>query len=364
VTPRSILKAAAAFAFVAFTVYAPAVATPVAAAGAQLRSVGPLAFGPGGVLYAADSLAGKIYALDLGTEASAGAPGTGDVEDLNQKIAAMLGTGPEQIIITDLAVDARTHNSFVSVMRGQGPDARPALLRVDGAGKITVIHTDALPFTSIDLPNVARNAGGRNRRAQAITDLKYADGRVWASGLSNEEFASRLWSVAYPFAQADRGFSLEIYHGNHRRLETRAPMYAFVPYVIDNQPYLIGGYLCTPLVKFSIAALQQPSVLPHRGTTIGEFGAGNRPIDMIVYKKDGRDFILMSNTNNGVMKIPTDGFATAKPIDHPVNDTGGVPFERVDSMDGVRQLDLFDSTHSVVLVGTNTESNLQVVDLP
>ena len=118
-------------------------------------------------------------------------------------------------------------------MRGQGPDARPALLRVDGAGKITVIHTDALPFTSIDLPNVARNAGGRNRRAQAITDLKYADGRVWASGLSNEEFASRLWSVAYPFAQADRGFSLEIYHGNHRRLETRAPMYAFVPYVID-----------------------------------------------------------------------------------------------------------------------------------
>ena len=315
-------------------------------------------------MYAADSLAGKIYALDLGAEASGGAPGTANIEDLNQKIAAMLGTDRALIVITDLAVDARTHNSFVSVMRGQGPDARPALLRVDGAGKVSLINTDALQFTSVDLPNVARNAGGRNRRVQAITDLNYADGRVWASGLSNEEFASRLWSISYPFARADRGLSLEIYHGNHRRLETRAPMYAFVPYAIDDQPYLIGGYLCTPLVKFSVAALQEPSVLPHRGTTIGEFGAANRPIDMIVYKQNGKDFILMSNTSLGVIKIPTAGFATAAPITRPVNNTGGVPFETVDAMDGVLQLDLFDATHSVVLVGTSTESNLQIVELP
>ena len=240
----------------------------------------------------------------------------------------------------------------------------PPCCGLTAPGRSASIDTTALQFTSIDLPNVARSAGGRNRRVQSITDLNYADGRVWASGLSNEEFASRLWSVAYPFTQADRGLSLEIYHGNHRRLETRAPMYAFVPYAIDNQPYLIGGYLCTPLVKFSVASLQQPSVLPHRGTTIGEFGANNRPIDMIVYKKNGRDFILMSNTSRGVLKIPTEGFATAAPIVRPVNDTGGVPFETVTAMDGVQQLDLFDATHSVVLVGTNTESDLQVVELP
>ena len=308
----NVARAAVAVAIVALTSYAPALAPPaVAAAGPQLRSVGPLAFGPGGVMYAADSLDGKIYALDLGGQATGGVPGTANIEDVNQKVAAMLGTDAAQIIITDLAVDARTRNSFVSVMRGQGPDAQPALLRVDGAGTISVINTVALQFTSVDLPNVARNGGGRNRRVQAITDLNYADGRVWASGLSNEEFASRMWSVPYPFAQADRGISLEIYHGNHRRLETRAPMYAFVPYALDNQPYLIGGYLCTPLVKFSVASLQQQSVLPHRGTTIGEFGANNRPTDMIVYKKNGKDFILMSNTSRGVLKIPTEGFATA-----------------------------------------------------
>jgi hypothetical protein len=85
---------------------------------------------------------------------------------------------------------------------------------------------------------------------------------------------------------------------------------------------------------------------------------------MIVYKKNGKDFILMSNTNRGVMKIPTEGFATAAPINHPVNDTGGVPFETVTTMNGILQLDLFDATHAVVLVGTNTESDLQVVELP
>src|SRR5438034_10281032 len=211
-------------------------------------------------------------------------------------------------------------------MRGLGAGARPALLRVDGAGTISVIDTDALPFTSVDLPNL-KVSTTRNLRAQSITDIKYADGRVWASGLSNEDFASKLWSIAYPFTQAEHGLSLEIYHGNHRRLETRAPMYAFVPYTIDNQPYIIGSYLCTPLVKFPVAALQHQSVLPHRGTTIGEFGAANRPIDMIVYTKNGKDFILMSNTSRGVMNIPTDGFATAAPLTRPVNDTAGVPFE-------------------------------------
>ena len=79
------------------------------------------------------------------------------------------------------------------------------------------------------------NAEGRNQRAQAITQVKYANGRVWASGLSNEEFASKLWSVAYPFAKADAGTSVEIYHGNHQQLETRAPMYAFIPYTIGER---------------------------------------------------------------------------------------------------------------------------------
>jgi hypothetical protein len=366
---RTSVKVAAAITFVALAAYAPA-GTPaaVAAAGAQLQSIGPLGFGPNGVMYAADSVAGKIYALDLGAQANGGAPGTANVDNFNGKAAAMLGTDAAQVVITDLAVDARTRNSFVSVMRGQGAAARPALLRVDGAGAITAVNIETLPFTSVDLPNLpTANANGRNQRSQAITQVKFANGRVWASGLSNEEFASKMWSIPYPFTKADSGKSVEIYHGNHQQLETRAPMYAFIPYTLNNEPYMLGGYLCTPLVKFPVSALldQTANGKPYRGTTIGEFGAGSRPIDMILYKKNGKDFLLMSNTARGVMKIPTDGFASATPITKPVtSETAGVPFEKVTSMTAIQQLDLLDATHSIVLTGADTALNLRAVELP
>ena len=108
--------------------------------------------------------------------------------------------------------------------------------------------------------------------------MAFADGRLWVAGLSNEEFASKLRAIPYPFATVDRGVSVEIYHGNHKAVETRSPVNAFVPYTINNQQHLIAGYTCTPLVKFPIADLKAGDKV--RGTTIAEFGAGNRVLDM------------------------------------------------------------------------------------
>ena len=56
---------------------------------------------------------------------------------------------------------------------------------------------------------------------------------------------------------------------------------------------------------------------------------------MILYKKGGKDFILMANTSRGVMKVPTDTFAAATPLTMPSNqETAGVPFEKIPSMAG------------------------------
>jgi len=215
----------------------------------------------------------------------------------------------------------------------------------------------------VTLPNpAAASAGGRNR-SQSITKLAYSNGRVWVAGLSNEEFASKLWSVAYPFAKADAGTSVEIYHGNHQQLETRSPVYAFIPYTINSQPYIIGAYLCTPLVKFPVSALAPGQKF--RGTTIAELGAGNRPIDMILYQKNGKEFLLMSNTSRGVMKIPTTDFGSASPITSPVtSETAGVGYEKVASMSGVQQLDRLDDNHSIVIASASGGVNLTAVDLP
>ncbi|MEQ1693381.1 MAG: hypothetical protein ABMA00_18965 [Gemmatimonas sp.] len=345
----------------------PSVATTVrSGVGPTLSSIGTLAFGPGGVLYAADPQSATIYAIELGAGSTKGAGGTKDIAGIDQQIASLLGTSAGEIAITDLAVDARTRNSYLAVMRGQGAGAKPVLLRIDGAGKLEIVNTDALKFTSIALPNPAdANPTARsNPRMQSVTDMAFVQGKLFVAGLSNEEFSSKLWAVPYPFATTDRGTSVEIFHGNHGRLETRSPVYTFVPYTIDNQPYLIGGYLCTPLVKFPLSSLTPGAKV--QGTTIAELGAGNRPIDMVLYKKDGAEYLLMANTSRGVMKIPTMTFGTQPAISAPVpNGTAGVGYETIASMKGIQQLDLLDATHTVVLAKTDAGAiNLSSVILP
>jgi len=334
--------------------------------GPVLASMGPLAFGPDGTLFAADNQGATIYALDLGAQASGGAAGAKGLDAVDQKLAALLGTGARDITVTDLAVHPRTRNAYVSVMRGQGAGAAPALFRIDGTGAITNVPLQSLRFQKVELPNAppANPSARQSPRAQVVTDMAFADGRLWVAGLSNEEFSSKLRAIPYPFASVDRGTSVEIYHGNHQQLETRSPVNAFVPYTLNNQPYLLAGYTCTPLVKFPISDLKPGGKV--RGTTIGEFGAGNRVLDMIVYRKGGQEFLLTANNSRGVMKIPTNPFASATPITTPVQtETGGVPFEKITSMTGIEQLDKLDDANSIVIARTSTGGiNLQVVPLP
>ncbi len=64
---------------------------------------------------------GGIFAIDTGERASAAAKPAVEVNDLAGKIAAMLGTNSEQIMINDLAVNPLSGNVYLSVSRGRGP---------------------------------------------------------------------------------------------------------------------------------------------------------------------------------------------------------------------------------------------------
>lgn len=333
--------------------------------GPTFKSIGPLAFSPDGVLFAGDTQSAAILALDLGAAATGGAPGAKGIEAFDQKVAALLGTDVREIAVTDLVVHPKSRNAFASVMRGQGNNAQPALLRIDGAGKIDVVALAGVKFSRVELPNApaANPDDRRNSRTQSITDMAFVDGRLYVAGLSNEEFSSKLRSVSYPFSNVDNGTSVEIYHGNHGQFETRAPVYTFVPYKVKGETNLIAGYLCTPLVKFPVTGLKPGAKV--MGTTIAELGNRNRPLDMIVYKKDGKEFILMSNNSRGVMKIPTEGFATADGITKPVADKAGVGYETITAMKGVEQLDLLDATNTIVLARSDAGVlNLNIVALP
>jgi hypothetical protein len=138
---------------------------------------------------------------------------------------------------------------------------------------------------------------------------------------------------------------------------------AFLPWTIDNQPYIIGSYTCTPLVKFPVASLKTGEKVV--GTTIAEFGAGNQPLDMIAYTKGGAQYLLMSNSVRGVMKIPTADFGTASSITTQIGGIAGIKYDTIASMTGVEQLDLLDANRSIVIAkATNGDRDLTAVALP
>lgn len=353
--------------------------------GPSFKYVGPLAQGPDGVVFAADAQDVSVYALQLKDALKGGPSGTKPVDALDRKIAALLGTDVASIEITDVLVYTPNRNTLVSVMRGEGVSAQAALIRIDGDGKLTNIPLASVRYSKVMIPNPPPKAdelvvGGkkypqynypdqpRSQRqvpgARTITDMAFDGERLYVTGLSGEEFSSKLRVISYPFKNVDRGTGVEIWHGAHGQFETRSPINAFVPYTVKGERHIIASYTCTPLVKIPVSALKPGEDV--RGVTIGEFGNRNRPLDMIVYSKGGRDFLLMANTARGVMKVPTSGFADTAPILKPVQveDRVGVVPETIASLTGVEQLDKLDETRAVLLTRTAGAVGLQTVALP
>src|SRR5262245_35647664 len=110
------------------TVAAPAVAANLAmkVGTPDVKSAGPLAFGPNGLLFVGDPIGAAVFAID-----TRDAAGTGEakfsLEGINSKIAALLGTTADDILINDMAVNPASSNVYLSVSRGRGPDAIPVI---------------------------------------------------------------------------------------------------------------------------------------------------------------------------------------------------------------------------------------------
>lgn len=327
----------------------------------ELGSAGPLAFGPPGILFVGDSATATLIAIDTGDRAAHKGAGNIELKGLNQKMAAALGTSPDQINVQDLAVNPISHNVYFSVSRG----ATPVILKLDTAGKLTELSLDNIAHARVALPDApadVKDSRGNSKRMETITDLGYADGRVFIAGLSNEEFSSSLRSIPYPFKAADKGASIEIFHGAHGRFETNAPVRTFTTYTVANKPHLLAAYTCTPLVTIPLSELTPGNKV--KGKTIAELGNRNRPLDMIVYKgKDGKDYILMANSSRGVMKLPAANLEKYEPITAQT-EKKGVPYETLSDLKGVTQLDRYDDKSALMLMVDGGSMDLRTVALP
>jgi hypothetical protein len=325
----------------------------------ELQSIGALAFGPEGILFIGDPRAAAIIALDTQDHAAPTSADRPKVEALDEKIASLLGIESSQLAINDLAVNPISGNTYLGVTRGKAADSKPVLLRVERSGKIGEVSLKDVPFARTTLADAAQG----KKRQLSITHLAYVKGRVFVAGLSNEEFSSRFQSIAFPFTEADKGASVEFYHGSHGRLETTSPIRAFVPYEVKGEENLLAAYTCTPLVKVPVADLKPGAKI--KAKTIAELGNRNTPIDMIVYQKDGKDYILMANDRRGVMKISTEDLDKVEAITKRIPTTAGLKYDTIKSLDGTVQLDAFDKDHVLVLRKTKDKKvNLETVELP
>ncbi len=344
---------------------------------APVQSMGTLTFGPEGILFVGDQIGSAVYAFDTGDKQPGSAEKI-DLQDLEAKIGGLLGADAKDVLIHDMAVNPISRNVYLTVSRARQNwntvwllpnDVGNAnvLLKITPEGKISEVSLDPIAHSKVDLPNpVDPNAIDDWKKTKAsastITDLAYADGKLYVAGLGNDAFNSTMRVANFPFNGSLQTTGLEVYHGAHGAYETNAPVRAFLPYKINGKNALVAAYLCTPLALFPIEDLKHGGQV--RGRTVAELGSGNYPLDMVAYQKEGKDFIFILNSQRGPMRVAAEHLAsTDVNITERVPAYTGLPFEHLHGS-GYLQADNFGSQAIVVLARTQSGSlNLETLPL-
>jgi hypothetical protein len=345
----------------------------------KIQSMSALEFSSDGVLFIGDSKSGTVFAIDLQDKTANNSDEQLSVPDIENKIASMLGTTADEILIHDLAVNPISKNAYLAVSRGRTKwesrwslpnelDDAKIIFRVTANAKIEEVSLQNVNFSKASLPNPVSDDAthqwkeGIGLRVDAITDMVYSDGKLYVAGLSNEEFASTMWQIPFPFEGNATFTTLEIFHGAHGEYETNAPIRTFLPYEVNDEPHMLASYLCTPMVTFPIADMKDGTHL--KGKTVSEFGSGNYPLDMLVYEKSGKDYILMANSALPLMIIDPDDIEKQKVgiTSEVPGYTAGVPYV-TRSAGLIQQIDNFNSQFVLGLQRTPA-GKLDLISMP
>ena len=333
----------------------------------QLQSAGVMFFSTDGTLFVADPRAAAVYAVDV-AESYRDTSRTGvRIDDIDGKIAAALGTARDQIHIVDMVANPLSQSLYFSLTRGKGNDAVPLLVSVTKADeKVTVLPLENIRFARADIPHApgmdTKTPWGQPQRAFTVTDLALVDGELYIAGLGNEEFASTLRRLPYPFGKSGASTTVEMFHTSHNRYETAAPIESFLPITLGGTPSLVAGYGCSPIVTVARAALVDKSHV--RSKTVAELGGGNRPFDMIRYTNaKGKEYVLIANSNRTLARLDPEELAAAKPMTTGMKqayETGGVGYLPIATI-GVLQLDNYNRSNIVLLQRNIETGSLNVV---
>ncbi|MEM1272362.1 MAG: hypothetical protein AAGF88_01020 [Pseudomonadota bacterium] len=301
-------------------------------------SASVLEFGDPQTLFIADSVGGFIHAYtlpDLGTAPEAALPY--NILDLDAAIADAVGAEIRSITYHDLEVHPITRDAYVAASITVDGVRMPTVVTVTRDGAVAALDLAALPVTSFEISDAPDEDVTFWRDIPAatftVTDLDFAEGELFVSGLSTGEFASTLRRVGYPFDSMSSSTGVEIYHAAHGQMETRAPIRAMSVVDIAGTPTVVAAYTCTPLVTIPVSDLADGANVT--GQTIAELGYGNTPLEVLSFtaydrQGNGQPLVLVINRemDADLITLPALEGAVASPgIVEPVaylGDTAGV----------------------------------------
>jgi len=326
---------------------------------ADIRSAGPITFGPEGILFLADNAGAKVFAVDVADPGPEAGSEPFDLEGVDVRIGSFLGSDAADVVIVDIAVHPSSHHVYVSAQRGRGADGQAVLLRIDRTdGSITDVPLTDVPLAAVTLEDapteddervvVSLPTGDEGEelqigdrtirilrqpiRTSTVTDLAYIDGTLLVAGMSNEEFSSKLRRIGFPFAGQSAGNNLEIFHVSHGKWETEAPIRTFVPY--EGGRSILASYTCTPVVHFPLADLVPGTKTV--GRTVAELGAMNQPLDMVSFVQDGEEYLLVANTSHGLIKLAGRDIDAQTPLTEPTQPIGAA--RETEDLQGITRL--------------------------
>ena len=333
----------------------------------DLKSAGVMTFGPDNVLFLGDSQGGAVFAFDVADAARDAQTADFEVKQIDRKIAALLGTTPEEILIRDLAVHKPSQHMYLSVSRGRGNDARPVVVRVSRSGEVVEVGLTQSRFSKVVLQDVpaadAKTDWGASARGMAITDLAVENGELLVAGLSNQAFSSTLRRVPVPFTSTATATTLEIFHTSHNRYQTNAPIETFLPLTVRNRRVLLAGYGCSPLALFAMDDLRREKHL--RGSTVAELGGGNRPSDMVEFDREGDRVVIVANSDRTLMRITGSDLDRSESLTRAASqayEAFGTPYLSI-AVVGVTQLDDLNPEQVVVIQRDIEDGSLNLKSL-
>ena len=341
----------------------------VSASAADIKSISRLSAGPKNVLFVADWKTARVHAIALPEAVQKPAGTAFNIFDLEALLSKQVRGA--KITVEDMVVRPGTAEVYVAISYGAAKE--PALFVITSDQKAHRVDLKAAKSTSMTLRDAPttdykfwRDAP---ERSFTVTDMKWRDGELFIAGLSNQDFASTLRRVKFPFDSQQSITSVAIYHTGHNLIETRAPIRAMSFATWGGKPYLVAAYTCTPIVTIPLDELKDGAHI--RGKTIAELGFGNTPAGMVAYTKTDQgkteDLLMLVNFGRGASIIPVSQVqaASTRPgIETPV------PFGQIAGLDampaplvGAMRIDNLDEK-SFILVRRRLETDsLQLVSI-